>query len=479
VTLWDGVFTNITVPSGAGLNEVLALLENYVTTTSQCNDVNYTLTAFSACLNLPAGTYSFTQIIDAIVAVTCANASSIAELQEQINEITTEITVNTTQVTLNGIIMPSCFTGFAGTTSTDLFQLILNNLCNLLNQQGPVVTPGEGDAPVTYEENDPGGNAQGDDDTNIAQYFNNARIEHIAETFKSILDNNSFLYEHAMPIIDTSSFTVPVQPMRAVVENFLVIRKEAENFSVNATKDTYFYLSAGGYILRREVAIAAPAPTRPDGSHPLYMVQSDGSGVQTITALYEDSPFTSPPPLGVDAVDTINIVDGAVTSVKMADVVVGKTDGDSELFELTFNDKGQVTAFDYNIALTAIADGHILKYNSGLLRFENVPSLTTPSTNVIPKGNGAGDDFVDSGLSENLTQVTSEKRIEINSGATENVAQSGLNIVEGTFMMPRYLAANADLLSLINGTMIYVIDTNATFTSLGVWAVENGVWIKL
>lgn len=477
ISLWDGVFTSITVPPGAGLNEVLALLENYATTSSSCNDVNYTLNAYSACLGLPAGTYSFQQIIDAIVSRICANATSITDLQTQINEISIHIT-NTDNVNLTGIVLPDCFSSFAGTTSTQLFQLILNNLCLLLSESGPVITEEEDGPPVIIAPIDPGTQAQ-TGGTNASQFFSNARLEHLSEAMRSILDNNSFLYSHTMPIVSPTSFTVPVQPMRGVVENFLVIRKDSEDLTVNANKDTYFYLSAGGYILRLEVPKGDPAPITPSGSHELYLVESDGAGVTGVTALYEDSPFISPPPLGADAVDTINIVDSAVTSAKLADVVVGKTDGDSELFELTFNNKGQVTGFTYNINLAGLADGHILRYNSGTMRFENAANINTSSANVIPKGNGSGDDFVDSGLTEGASQLTSEKRIEINSGALESVVESGLNVVEGTVILPRYLAANASALSLVNGTIIYVVDTNLTFTSVGVWAVENGAWIKL
>jgi hypothetical protein len=132
------MFTNITVPAGAGLNEVLALLENYIITVGTCNDINYTLDAFSACLNLPAGTYSFTQIMDAIVARICANAGSIEELQQQVNDLPDLTTTNTL---LTDIVFPPCFAGFGGTTSTELFNVILSNICALLNDTGPIINP--------------------------------------------------------------------------------------------------------------------------------------------------------------------------------------------------------------------------------------------------------------------------------------------------------------------------------------------------
>jgi hypothetical protein len=150
---------------------------------------------------------------------------------------------------------------------------------------------------------------------------------------------------------------------------------------------------------------------------------------------------------------------------------------------LSVNDKGQVTSWDFNINISGLADGQVLRYNSGSLVFENSDDVGISSANVIPVANPGGDGYIDSSLTEGAFQITSEKNIEINGGPAENVAQAALNVVGGaaggTFMLPRYTANDALLLTPINGTVIYVIDTNATFTSLGIWAVENLVWVKL
>jgi hypothetical protein len=477
ITTFDGTLTNITVPAGSSLNDVLLLIEQYVNNTASCNDVNYTLGAYSACLNLAEGTYSFQQILDAIVTTLCNNISDVSDIQETIIAVNTP---TTTTVTLDGIIYPECFSSFNGVTNTDLLNQILADLCVLLDEQGPVVNiPNAPDTPFLITPIDANTNAPTGEDTNALVYHKNSRIEHVAEALKSILDNNSFLYEHTMPVVSPTSFSVRVNPMRGVVENFLVIRKEFEELTVNPSKDTYFYLSAGGYILRREGNIGDPPPSDAVGAHVLYKVESDGSGVVSITALYEDNPFASPPPLGVDAVDTVNILDDAVTTPKLADVITGSIQGDNSLFVLSVNDKGQVTSWDYNIDITGLSDGQILRYNGSSLVFENSDDVGVSSPGVIPKADALGENYIDSALSESTFQVTSEKRIEINSGLTEDIVESGLNIVEGTFILPRYLAVNASTLSLINGTMIYVIDTDATFTSPGVWAVESNVWVKL
>lgn len=476
ISLWDGVFTNITVPAGASLNDVLALLENYITTSASCSDVNYTLNAYSTCLGLAAGTYSFQQMITAIVNRICANASSIADLQAEVNNFNANVT--TSDVTLSDITFPSCFTAYSSiTTSSQLFQIIMNNLCQLLDETGPVIT-GEEDGPdIVIDPAESGVNLQSGE-TNANAFYQHARMEHLMELMTSITDNNSFIYEHLSPTVSPTSFSVTLEPMKGFVQNYMVIRKDQETLTVNALKDTYFYLSAAGHIARVEVPNGNPAPTNPKGSHNLYKIVSDGSGVTGVTNLYETEPFTGLV-LGVDDVATVNIQDGAVTSAKMADVVAGSTEGDAQLFEITFNNKGQITAMNYNISIAGLSNGHILKYNSGTGVFENAANTTMPSANYLPKGNGGGTDLVDSTISENGSQVQSEKRIEINSGAPQSNAESGLNIVQGTLVVARLTAAAASALSLVNGSIVYVIDTDATFTSVGFWGCVAGAWTKL
>lgn len=469
VTLFDGQFTNITVPAGSSLNDVLALLENYITSASSCNDVNYTLTAFSACLNLSAGTYSFTQIIDAIVAQMCANTANITALTNQVNSL---LALTTTNVTLDGIVLPSCFSAFTGTTSTELFNTILSSLCDLLNEVAPVI-----DDPITITPPDP--STQIDPSgTSGSNKSSNGRIEHVAEAIKSISDNDSFIYEHTAPITSPTSFVVDVQAMRGVVENYLVLRKITEELTVNASKDTYFYLSIDSSILRREVANGAPAPATPTSSHELYTIVSDGSGVTLVTNTFTSTAL-NPIPLGTDDVTTVTIKDANVTTAKLAPVNVGSTQGHVALIQVRNNDEGQVDSLTSNLSLAGISNGQIMVYNAGLNRFENADNWVIPTANAFPKSNAAGTDFEDSSIKEVTNQIEITKKVEINTGAPADVTQAGLNIETGTFMVARYTAAAAASLSTLDGTIIYVTSTDATFTSIGFWGVEATVWVKL
>jgi hypothetical protein len=70
ITLFDGNFSSIVVPEGAGLNEVLALLESYVMTS--VSDLNLTFPLGLNCLGLDPGTYGYNQIFQAIINQLCS-----------------------------------------------------------------------------------------------------------------------------------------------------------------------------------------------------------------------------------------------------------------------------------------------------------------------------------------------------------------------------------------------------------------------
>lgn len=470
VNLWDGTFTSITVPSGAGLNEVLALLESFTLTSSQCNDVKYTLNAFSSCLNLAAGSYSFTQIIDAIVTKVCSTATSLEELTTAVNNIKEQ---TTTVTTLADIVYPSCFLSFTGTTSTDLFNLILGKLCLILDEQGPTTGVAEpaSTTPDVGAKSDSGG-------TNFSSYLKNSRIEHIAEVFKSFLDNHSFIYEHTSPTTSAANFVVGLKVMKGVVDDYLVIRNFTEDLTVNASKDTYFYLSGDSTVLRLEVANGAATPATPTGSHNLYKIVSNGSGVTAVTNLYTSTGITAPA-LGANVVNTANIVDGAVTTIKMDTVTTGVTKGHISLFLLRNDDKGRFLQLDSNLNIAGLSNNQILKYNSASNRFENADNTAVPATGVIPVSNATATDYTSSSLLETTSQVKASKKVEINTGTAEDDASATLNVVGGPVLMPRLTATEASALPLTSGYLVYVTSTNGTFTSVGFWGNIAGTWTKL
>lgn len=69
ITLFDGNLSSIVVPEGAGLNEVLELLETYVM--DSISDLNLTFSLGSNCFGLTPGVYGYSQILQAIITYVC------------------------------------------------------------------------------------------------------------------------------------------------------------------------------------------------------------------------------------------------------------------------------------------------------------------------------------------------------------------------------------------------------------------------
>lgn len=89
--LFDGVLSSITVPEGATLNDVLALLEEYTLETVNSLNLSYTVGP-SNCIGLAAGTYGYSQVFDAVNSAICALESDVSSIQSSITTIESDIT---------------------------------------------------------------------------------------------------------------------------------------------------------------------------------------------------------------------------------------------------------------------------------------------------------------------------------------------------------------------------------------------------
>ena len=83
---FDGVFSSIPVPPGSTLNEVLLLMETFVMNSIGDLDFQFEL-AIGNCLGLPAGTYSYQQIISTIVLSFCELESSLVTIENDITNL--------------------------------------------------------------------------------------------------------------------------------------------------------------------------------------------------------------------------------------------------------------------------------------------------------------------------------------------------------------------------------------------------------
>jgi len=442
ITLFDGNLSYVEVPAGSSLNDVLLLMESYIVTSINDLNLNYVL-AGGNCLGLEAGTYGYSQILTAIINELCSLADGLP----------TSITTN--DVSLTDITLPDCFHTFEGVTSTDLFNAILEEICAQSAQFIPYA------APYSY--------------VDIAKY---TPLSILADVISGMVDNSIYVYDHTTVVTSPTLLNITVNPMKAVVNNNPVYRPDSEIFSLTPSKDIYFSLKQDGGINKITQTIGSPAPSMAGVAY-LYKIVTDGSGVVSYSEEFEPSPFNAPSfSIPNDYIVTAMIADDQVTTAKLADVTTAATVGDPSILSVTYNDKGQMTSADSYISLSGLSDGDIIKYDSGSGGFVNSANLNTGTAGFIPIS--VGGDFSSSSMEEDAAFINVYKGVEINTtGTPEANSDAGLNVVSGTFVVPRYTAADASLLVTTDGTLIYVTTTNVNFTSIGFWGVEGGVFIKL
>jgi hypothetical protein len=442
ITLFDGNLSYIEVPEGASLNDVLSLMEQYINNSLDDLNLTYVL-APGNCLGIPAGTYGYSQILTAIINTLC--------------EVATEAiaSVDTDDVDLVDIVYPDCFSAFSGLTSTDLFNEILEIICE---EKGKAIPQGE-----AY------------DSDQIGKLI---PLSILSDIVGGLADNDTFVYDHTTVVTSPTLLNITVNPMKAVVNKIPVYRSGSQVFSLGPNKDIYFLLADNGAITKIEQTIGNPAPSTVGYAY-LYKIVTNGSGVVSYTEQFVATAF-NPAPFSIpnNYITTAMIANDQVTSAKLADVVVGTSVGNPSIIRVVFNNKGQIISASSNLDLSSVAGGDIIKYDADTNAFIGGPNLNTGAAGFIPIS--VGGDFSSSAIEENASYINAYKSVEINTtGTPEANADAGLNVVSGTFVVPRYTAANASLLTTTNATIIYLTSTNVTFTQKGFWGVEEGAWVKL
>lgn len=89
--IFDGTLTSVPIPDGATLNDVLLLLEEYVMNSIDALNFEYVLSEPN-CIGLSAGTYGYSQILDAINTTICSLSSDITSIEGDITSIEGDIT---------------------------------------------------------------------------------------------------------------------------------------------------------------------------------------------------------------------------------------------------------------------------------------------------------------------------------------------------------------------------------------------------
>ena len=446
-------FQNLNIPAGSTLTEVLELLEQYVN--SQVNNlqnISITLGGDAACIGLAAGTYSYAQVFNAIITTLCTLVNA------------TPLDTDTLPVGA-GITLPSCLSGFVGTTTSELLEYIGGVLCSLTGR-----TPISGTQP--YE-------GSNDADMLVA-------LGIVRDVVKGIADNQSYVVEHTTPSTDPNALNIDIQPLTAVVNYYPVKRTAVENITFSGNKDVYVFLGDRAEISVKQQTIGDPEPSVPSKML-MYKIVTSGTGVSSLTERF-DTGAVNPTPLSIPSayIEDSMIKTNEVDSNKLIDSgVVAGTYGQTQFLQFTVNAKGIVTAASANFHLTGLANGDIIYYNAANLRFENKPNLNTGTVGYFPVSTGSN--FSDSSLRELPSDIITNKNFQAAKiegvgplGSTSYLTTDPAVVVNGgpLFFVPMS-AADASSITPYDGMMVYVNTTDVTFTSVGFWGYENGAWVKL
>lgn len=137
-----------------------------------------------------------------------------------------------------------------------------------------------------------------------------------------------------------------------------------------------------------------------------------------------------------------------------------------------------------NQVVTIKTDGSsdgVTLYESSEIFLRNTSNAIT--VNIRDNGADGFIDLYDSGAvgSRIIGGATSYFNREVAIGGTTANSSAILDIQSTTkgVLMPRMTSTQASAITGVDGLMVYVTDTNGTFTSVGFWGYENGAWVKL
>lgn len=173
-------------------------------------------------------------------------------------------------------------------------------------------------------------------------------------------------------------------------------------------------------------------------------------------------------------------------------VFTGKVGFGADITPTAFVHARAINAYDYLYRATDLGGDSIFEIREGVTNTESVFSkYGFMSSNA---GDGGGFDIAGFGtaLKGYYLQLYSGAFLKVNQptdgfamgiGSTcVSVHPSALldmqSITKG-LLPPRMTAEQASAITAADGLILYVIDTDATFTSVGLWCYEAGVWVKL
>jgi hypothetical protein len=169
--------------------------------------------------------------------------------------------------------------------------------------------------------------------------------------------------------------------------------------------------------------------------------------------------------VGDDVIETRNILNLAVTGAKMETLGAGATVGDTDLFSLTYDTKGRVTAASANYTITGVLTGDLLRYDgAGWVNWVNNFIDGSGTAGRVPRFTDSNT-VADSTLRDNGTvaafnaAINAARQLYVNATAV-GVTNSGVFLISG---------ANASNVGVTGQS------TNATNVDIGVLGIGGAL----
>jgi hypothetical protein len=185
----------------------------------------------------------------------------------------------------------------------------------------------------------------------------------------------SFKYKGGIDTTSPTQLTVKIDDGLGGDSGYVVngwkVDRAIDIITVVASSDNYVDVKEDGEYTVTTVALAAPEPAVAADALRLYKFVTDGVGVvsaedRATQFAFDGTTFTD------DSILTRHLRNLSVTGAKMEDIVTGATIGSTDIFSLTFDDKGRVTAGSDKISITALTNLDILQYRVDTGKWENV-----------------------------------------------------------------------------------------------------------
>jgi len=375
--------------------------------------------------------------------------------------------VNASNVVYSGTLIFGCFT-LVGANVEAVIESLASEVCTLASnipvnasalERGPNivydggVTPGIAADPIDELFND----IMAEMGTMVTDITNKAGIDDVADVVSVYFRDADFVYEGGNNTPAGLTVTINNGGSDSVYGiNGYVVRKASTVVNLTATSDNYVDINEAGTYTVTVVAIASPAPPVAADALRLYMFTTNGANVTATSDLRNTYSINSNTLLGDSIIDTRNIANLAVTGAKMETLGAGATVGDTDLFSITYDTKGRVTAASANYNIVGVAAGDLLRYDGAAwVNWVNNFIDGTGTADRVPRFTDANT-LADSTIRDNGTTVgvnvavSATRQLYVNATAV-GVTHAGYFTVSGANVTNVGLFANAT-----NGTNISV-----------------------